>query len=418
MRLNRSSFLLILTFLLFSSFLYSQQYIWPESVVYDSVNDRYLISNTGSGDIIAVPRADVGKIIANPLDLSILVLGTDSGWVSMKGIIIIGNTIWCACTYDASLGYKEALVGRDLNTGAITRTIDFPSGDFINDVTADASGIIYLSGNSVIYQVDPSTSPATITTLLTNTNAYNGLYFDDANNRLLYTDDYSVGVAARISAMDMSDNSTSVLFESPAGVNLCDGLTMDHLGNIYYSVWSDPNQVMRYNPNTGIVDVASTGHNGVTHSGAADILYHDTRGLGKTKNAMTSDGTLVVPNFGPGPAGVWGWVDFIPFDQLDAEDEEVSIPKNIKLHQNFPNPFNPNTSISYELTSKSLVNITIYDLLGSEIIELINEVQQPGIKTTNWNGRDSDGKIVNGGVYVYRLTVDNHSETKKMVLLK
>lgn len=413
MRLTRSSFLLIFSVLFLFNSIYSQQYTWPESVAYDSVNDRYLISNTGSGDIIAVPRND-------PTNMSLFVLGTNSGWVSMKGIITIGNTIWCACTFDQSIGYKEALVGRDLNTGAITRTIEFPTNDFINDVTADASGIIYLSGNSVIYQVDPSTDPATITTLLTNTNAYNGLYFDDANNRLLYTDDYGLN-AARISAMDMSDNSTSTIFESPAGVNLCDGLTMDHLGNIYYSVWSWPNQVLRYNPNTGVVDVASSGHNGVAHAGAADIYYHDLSGLSKTNEAMSSVGTLIVPNFGPDPNGVaptWGWVDFIPFDQLDAKYEDISIPNSISLHQNFPNPFNPNTTISYELNKEALVNITIYDLLGSEVVSLVNKTEQPGMKAVKWNGRNYKGELVNGGVYVYKLEIGDYSETKKMVLLK
>ena len=123
---------------------------------------------------------------------------------------------------------------------------------------------------------------------------------------------------------------------------------MDHLGNIYYSVWSTPNQVMRYNPNTGIVDVASTGHNGIPHAGAADIYYHDLTGLAKTNNTMSSVGTLVVPNFGTGGTD-FGWVDFIPFEQLDAENEEILIPNKISLHQNFPNPFNPNTSINYDI---------------------------------------------------------------------
>jgi len=416
MKLNRSFILLIVFFiLLLIGSLYSQQYTWPESVVYDSVNDRYLISNNGSGDIIAVSRTD-------PTNMSTFVLGTNSGWVQMRGIIIIGNTIWGACSYDTAIGYKEALIGRDLTTGAITHTIDFPNGNFINDVTHDpATGIIYLSDNHNIYRVDPSNG--TYVSLINIQWAFNGVYFDEANNRLLYTDDSPQG-SAQISVMDLSDNSTSVLFASPAGVQWCDGLTMDHFGNIYYSVWSDPNQVMRYNPNTGVVDVVSTGHNGFTHSGAADILYHDTRGLGKTKNAMTSVGTLVVPNFGPdltNPPNValqFGWVDFIPFEQLDAEDKELSIPSKIALHQNFPNPFNPTTTIHYELESESLVNITIYDLLGAEVVQLINEVQQPGIKTTIWNGKDSEGKLVNGGVYIYKLNIGNYSETKKMVLLK
>jgi len=414
MRVIKYSFLLVSLILFLSGYIFSQQYTWPESVVYDSVNDRYLISNTGSGDIIAVPRD-------NPTNMSLFVLGTNSGWVSMKGIIIIGNTIWCACTFDASIGYKEALVGRDLNDGAITHTIDFPSGDFINDVTADASGNIYLSGNSVIYQVDPNTSPATITTLLTSTNAYNGLYFDDANNRLLFTDD-SPSNGAQISAMDMSDNSTSVLFASPAGVEWCDGLTMDHLGNIYYSVWSTPNQVMRYNPNTEIVDEASTGFNGVPHAGAADIFYHDLSDVpGKVSTSMNSVGTLVVPNFGTG-GNDFGWVDFIPFEDLPSivlsTNSENSIPTEFQLHQNFPNPFNPNTTIFYDVSRESNVKIAVFDLLGREIVTLVNQIEPAGNRSVNWDGRDYTGNLVNAGVYIYQIEADAYIQTKKMVLLK
>jgi len=405
MRLIRSSFLLIFLILFFSNAIYSQQYSWPESAVYDAVNDRYLISNTGSGDIIAVPRSD-------PSNMSTFVLGTASGWVSMRGLTIIGNTIWGACSFNDPPTFTQALVGFDLD-GTITSTIEIPGIVFINDVTADASGIIYLSNQNNILRVDPATG--TFTTLLNSPNAFNGLYYDIDNDLLLYTDDSPTN-GAQISVMDMSDNSTSVLFASPAGIQFCDGLTMDHLGNIYYSVWSTPNQVMRYNSNTGIVDVASTGHNGVLHDGAADIFYHDTRGLGKINNTMSSTGTLVVPNFGTGTN--FGTVDFIPFEQLETDDTEVSVPSEFRLHQNFPNPFNPTTIINYDINEESLVNITVYNLLGSEVVRLINNVEQPGLKSVTWDGRNSKGKLVKAGAYIYKLNVGKNSQTKKMVLLK
>ncbi len=59
--------------------LQGQTYSWPESAVYDATNDRYLISNTGSGDIISIPRT-------NPTNLGIFVLGTNTGYASMRGI--------------------------------------------------------------------------------------------------------------------------------------------------------------------------------------------------------------------------------------------------------------------------------------------------------------------------------------------
>ncbi len=90
-----------------------------------------------------------------------------------------------------------------------------------------------------------------------------------------------------------------------------------------------------------------------------------------------------------------------------------SLPSQIVLKQNYPNPFNPNTVISYQLSEVSIVKLTIYDALGKEIKSLVNERQIAGSYSYNFNAE----KLASG-TYIYKLSVDDFVETKKMVLIK
>ncbi len=89
------------------------------------------------------------------------------------------------------------------------------------------------------------------------------------------------------------------------------------------------------------------------------------------------------------------------------------IPDSYALNQNYPNPFNPVTKIKFSLPGKEHVKLIIYDMLGKEIAVLVNEELQAGSYQTEW-----DASGFSSGVYYYRLTAENYSETKKMVLIK
>ena len=92
---------------------------------------------------------------------------------------------------------------------------------------------------------------------------------------------------------------------------------------------------------------------------------------------------------------------------------------DILLYQNCPNPFNPNTTISYYLPSQAHVTLDVYDVSGTLIRTLVNAGESEGHHRALWNGRNSNGTFVSAGIYFYRLTVDGRSvDTKKMVLLK
>jgi len=93
-------------------------------------------------------------------------------------------------------------------------------------------------------------------------------------------------------------------------------------------------------------------------------------------------------------------------------------PETFTLHQNFPNPFNPITTLRYDLPSDALVTLTVFDMLGKEITQLVNTIQQAGFKSVQWDATDSLGRPVSAGVYLYQIQAGDFIQTKKMVLLK
>jgi hypothetical protein len=101
-----------------------------------------------------------------------------------------------------------------------------------------------------------------------------------------------------------------------------------------------------------------------------------------------------------------------------VEDEFGTIPKSYSLNQNYPNPFNPETVIEYNLAASGHVTLTVFNVLGQKVVDVVNAYESAGNKQAVWNGRDDTGREVQSGVYFYRLTTDNFSMTRKMMLLK
>ena len=88
------------------------------------------------------------------------------------------------------------------------------------------------------------------------------------------------------------------------------------------------------------------------------------------------------------------------------------------MHNDYPNSFNPITTLRYDLPENGHVNITIYDMLGRQVKALINQTQDAGYKSVIWNATNDYGKLVSAGIYLYQIQVGEYISTKKMVLLK
>jgi len=93
--------------------------------------------------------------------------------------------------------------------------------------------------------------------------------------------------------------------------------------------------------------------------------------------------------------------------------EDGELPQAFRLEPNYPNPFNPATSISYELPDASNVSLKVFDVLGREVATLENEMKAPGRHTVSWDASDRAS-----GVYFYKLVAGWHKSTKKMLLMK
>ncbi len=125
------------------------------------------------------------------------------------------------------------------------------------------------------------------------------------------------------------------------------------------------------------------------------------------------------------------WTDSIKVGEIpNAIEENASTPINFTLSQNYPNPFNPSTTIKYtipeEVKSETLptgrqeakVRLIIYDILGREVANLVNQKQRPGNYEVEFNCHSGEGRNLTSGVYFYQLKVGIYIETKKMILLK
>ena len=103
---------------------------------------------------------------------------------------------------------------------------------------------------------------------------------------------------------------------------------------------------------------------------------------------------------------------------IASNDEINQLPHAFNLYNNYPNPFNPVTTLRYDLPEDALVNITIYDIMGRIVRTLINSQQNAGFKSIQWNATNDAGSPLSAGLYLYKIQADNFVETRKMVLLK
>lgn len=150
-------------------------------------------------------------------------------------------------------------------------------------------------------------------------------------------------------------------------------------------------------------------------SESVDDVLQNFDGFGTTNGYIDLRGNATPTSIGFAYASsleAKNWIVLTDGATLIDEDSSFT-PFNFELSQNYPNPFNPETKIRYQLPIESKVVIKIFNILGSEVLELVNEKKDAGAYEVNFNGEN-----LSGGIYLYKIITDNFIETKKMTLLK
>ena len=101
------------------------------------------------------------------------------------------------------------------------------------------------------------------------------------------------------------------------------------------------------------------------------------------------------------------------FEYSDEVEVNLGTPNNFELNQNYPNPFNPTTSIKFNIPQDSQVRLIVFNILGEEVAELLNENCTAGYHTVNF-----DASLLNSGIYFYKLETNNFTQIRKMMLIK
>ncbi|MCD4683191.1 MAG: FG-GAP-like repeat-containing protein [Bacteroidales bacterium] len=340
----------------------------PESVVYDSEYNRYLISNCGNGSIVQIDSLGQQSYFNTDLTVSV-------------GMHIVGDTLFVS----SDEGEYTGVVGFLLSTGEIVFYVDIVEKQLLNDITSDLTGNLYVTDSDAnrIYKVN--INDLTYSTFVSAGLGWpNGIMYDMANNRLLVL---SCSLPNRpLLAVNMEDSTVSTVVNT--GTNANDGITADNYGNTYFASWSN-GKVYRYDESfTNPPEVVSSGH-----SGPADIFFNKLNNI------------LAVPNTNSNS------VDFIPItftNQKEINQEDVKI---IRL---FPNPFTDQIQFDFYLSEKTLTKISVYDILGNKIAELINEELSRGDYSISWNGKDDNGSL-KPGIYFIAFNIGDYFKTFKII---
>lgn len=261
-------------FFFFNLFLYGQNLLNnPESVVFDSTNKRYLISNWGDGAIIQIDSLGSQTYFSDTL----------LNKFKVAGLYIYGDTLLAAAGDAPNAG----LIAFSLKTDTQIFHIILPDIGLPNDITSDKEGHIYVTDywGDKLYKVVNRIPSIMIQEGL---NYPNGLFYDQNKNRLLILS--VMGEGTPILSLDLIDSSLTTFIKTNL-VGDTDGITMDGEGNIYISEWEGDNIYMFSKDLIESPVIYSYGHND-----PADIYFDEINSL------------LVIPNFGSNT------IDFIPIN--------------------------------------------------------------------------------------------------------
>ena len=281
------------------------------------------------------------------------------------------------------------------NTGTETLTInDIISADSVFSVNTDSFNVLP-GGNQIVLVTFVPDQPM-------NYNSDLFIINNDPETDTLVVPLTGVGF---ILAPEISVDPVALAFDTTAvGSSIVKLLSIYNTGNATLTISSILSTESVFSTNfssydlspgdSQMVQVVFTPIESITYTGNLFVISNDSE-----------MDTLVVPVSGVGIV-------------LSGIDSDIHLPYILSLYPNYPNPFNPVTTLRYDLPENSYVNVTVYDILGRQVRTLVKTTQEAGFKSVIWDATNDFGKPVSAGVYLYQIQAGEFVQTKKMVLLK
>jgi len=422
---------------------------FPQKIVIDADRDRLLVSNFGNGALVQINEEGIQDTFI-----------TDAGFVD--GMDIVNNIVY-------GVGDACWLYGYDLDTEEQVTNIQFPTGPgvYLSSVTSDKAGHLFISCPALhtIYKFRISDESYWIFAQGNGLNRPNGILLESENDRIVIIDD-SPGTSI-IHAISLSDSTVTDLmtnnFDRPDGI-VRDAVGKYYVGGYYlpglYRINEDFSQPpeMFFAGSYMVYPTYDPGDHSIL------ITYYQAHSwdrvmlpAGILGGAVTADPpanleeveisvcNLIVNPDETGmftrniPVGIFditaslGGYDTITFEDVELLENQVTplifeltsvqatehlVAYPNALHQNSPNPFNPETMISFDLKDDALVNLEIYNMKGQRVKQLVNSQITAGQHSIVWNGKDNKDKTVSSGIYFYKFKTEDYQATKKMLLMK
>ncbi len=340
-----------LYFFLFTLMTFAQNYSGPESAEFDYANNRWLIANTTSNEVLARSSSGVLTVFA-------------SGLVSGPyGIEIVDDILYCSS--------GASIKGYSLTTGGSVFNLNV-GASFLNGLTHDNSGNLYATDFSAkkIFKINiaAQTFSAVATSLVQSPN---GIVFDQANNRCVFV---NWGSNAPIKAIDLTTNSVTTII-STTNSN-CDGITRDSSGNYYVSTWGGQN-VIKYD--TAFANAPTVVVTGL--SSPADIFYN------------TSTNVLAIPNSGN---------NTVTYLDIPLASAEFTWLNSLSV---YPNPANSEAFVKFEINTPMAISYQIVSIDGKVIMsKSTTEYQSNGILSV-------ETSTLKAGLYFLRFMADQNAKT-------
>ena len=336
----------------------------PESVAFDTVYNRILVSNARDGAIVEIDENMNQSYFT-------------TGHLQCAGNQIVGNIIYVTVPH--------GVLGFDLATADLVFDISFPTYGHPDGFTADTSGYLYAVDTwGRIIKIDPEDTSYSIFVQGSINPNLQDIIFDEINNRILAV---GFSVNSPIFSISLEDSSVMQVAVTPFG-NM-DGINRDQFGNTYVTTYSNYGCVYRYDPDfTDPPELISTPHNG-----PAGPDYNRREHI------------LAVPNFYSNSISL---IDIIP-----TSTNENIVSENYFTIKNYPNPFNIQTIFEFRLPASSDITVEIYDMLGRKVEDLFSGILPQGVHRFYWNADE-----YSSGVYYYIIYSDYFRAADRMVLLR